>query len=201
MSARASPASVWACGWGKFVLPPSHYCQRKRRLSDKWLHWIGGVNEACETLRGSKEWRIRWFFNFCVISVMRSYKNEDILSKKKKNPNIYMTNQQMFYSCPLNVGPPVCRLTKWIFQYALCSWAYFSSTSIRRHQAWFSSVNNTRHSKAHSNDSSKCRGLTASIAQQRKNKSQQNHRVLELCRRDTFFLHSETCLWSKICSL
>lgn len=43
---------------------------------------------------------------------MRSYKNEDILSKKKKTPNIYMTNQQMFYSCPLNVGPPVCRLTK-----------------------------------------------------------------------------------------
>lgn len=106
---------------------------------------------------------------------------------KKKPPNIYMTNQQMFYSCPLNVGPPVCRLTKWIFLYALCSWAYFSSTSIRRHQAWFSSVNNTRHSKAHSNDSSKCRGLTASIAQQRKNKSQQNHRALELCRRDTFF--------------
>lgn len=29
--------------------PPSHYCQRQKRWSNKWLHWIGGVNEVWET--------------------------------------------------------------------------------------------------------------------------------------------------------
>lgn len=37
-------------GGEKFIFPPSHYCQRKARPPNKWLGWIGGVNEAWGTL-------------------------------------------------------------------------------------------------------------------------------------------------------
>lgn len=171
------------------LLPEKKEAVRQMTSLNRWSQW--SMWNAERKLRVKN----KMIFNFCVISVMRSYKSEDILSKKTPK-HLYDQSTDVLQLSPYCVGPPVCRLTKWIFQYALCSWAYFSSTSMRRHQAWFSSVDNTRHS----NDSSKCRGLTASIAQQRKNKSQQNHRILELCRRDIFFCIL-TCLWSKICSL
>lgn len=45
------PPSSQTVGGEHLSNPSSRYCQTKKRWSNKWLHWMGGVHEVCQTYR------------------------------------------------------------------------------------------------------------------------------------------------------